>query len=167
VTYGGGSDIGCRVSLKVLEYIEENRLWENAARMGARLKGALEDLMRENPKIVKEVRGLGLMVGIEYCHEFIGPMMSEALGRHGVWAAYSGNAPQVMRFMPPITVNDQEMDEIIAAIRAAVKDMKSLLPVAMVAAKIPGVLSLLNNERVQVAMFGFLRRIEELTGRSR
>jgi len=167
VTYGGGSDIGCRVSLKVLEYIEENRLWENAARMGARLKGALEDLMRENPKIVKEVRGLGLMVGIEYCHEFIGPMMSEALGRHGVWAAYSGNAPQVMRFMPPITVNDREMDEIIAAIRAAVKDMKSLLPVAMVAAKIPGVLSLLNNQKVQVAMFGFLRRIEELTGKSR
>ncbi len=167
VTYTGGSDIGCRVSLKVLEYIEENRLWENAARMGARLKAALEDIMRENPKIIKEVRGLGLMVGLEYCHEFMGPMMSEALGRHGVWAAYSGNAPQVMRFMPPITVNDAEMDEIIAAIRAAVKDMKSLLPVAMLAAKIPGVLSLLNNERVQVAMFAFMRRLEDLTGKSK
>jgi len=167
VSCGGGSDIACRVSLKVLEFIEEHRLWENAARMGARLKGALEDLMRENPKIVKEVRGLGLMVGIEYCHEFMGPMMSEALGRHNIWAAYSGNAPQVMRFMVPITVNDQEMDEIIAAIRAAVKDMKSLLPVALLAAKIPGVLKLLNSEKVQVATFGFLRRIEELTGKKR
>ncbi len=166
-TYTGASDIGCRVSLKVLEYIEQNGLCENAAKMGARLKGALEELMRENPKIIREVRGLGLMVGIEYCHEFMGPMMSEALGRHGVWAAYSGNAPQVMRFMAPITVNDAEMDEIIAAIRAAVKDMKSLLPVAMLAAKIPGVLNLLNNERVQVAIFGFMRRIEDLTHKAK
>ena len=166
-TYTGGSDIGCRVSLKVLEYIEENHLCDNAARMGARLKSALEDLMHENPKIIKEVRGVGLMVGLEYCHEFMGPMMSEALGRYGVWAAYSGNAPQVMRFMVPITVNDSEMDAIVAAIRSAVDYMKSMLPVALLAAKIPGVLGLLNNERVQVAVFGFIRRIEDLIGKSK
>jgi len=161
VTYGGGSDLGCRVSLTVLEYIEENRLWENAEKMGARLRGALEELREANPKIIKEIRGVGLMVGIEYIHEFMGPMMSDALARHGVFAAYSGNAPQVMRFMAPITINDAEMDALIEAVRGAVKDMKTLLPLALPAAKIPGVLKMLNNERFQTTLFGALRKFED------
>jgi len=159
-TYSGGSDIACHVSLRVLDYLVEHRLWENAERMGARLRGALEELMQQHPKVIKAVRGLGLMIGIEYQHEFMGPMMADALARHGVFAVYSGNAPQVMRFMPPITINDEEMDAVIAAIRAAVSDMRTMLPVARAAARIPGVLSLLNNERVQIGLFGSLRRFE-------
>lgn len=157
----GGTDIACRVSLKVIDYLEKNGLCENAARQGATLKNALMALMRENPKIILEVRGLGLMVGLEYVEEFMGPMMSDALARHGVFAAYSGNAPQVMRFMVPITVTDNEMEQIIAAIQAAVADMKKLLPVALLASKIPGVLKLLNNEKVQITLFYLLRKIED------
>ena len=164
-TYAGGGDLACRVSLKVLDYLEQNRLWENAERQGARLKAALEDLMRANPRIIREVRGVGMMVGVEYLHEFMGPMMSDALARHGVFAAYSGNAPQVMRFMAPITVSDAELDDIIAAIRAAVKDMKTLLPLALLAARVPGVLRLLNNEKMQTALFSWVRRAEDLFSR--
>lgn len=165
VSYAGGTDLGCRVALRVLEYIEETRLWENAAVRGARLKQALEELQAENPRIIRAVRGIGLMVGIEYVHEFMGPMMSDALARHGVFAAYSGNAPQVMRFMAPITVNEAELEEIIAAIRAAVRDMKTLLPLALLAVRVPGVLRLLNNERVQTSMFGLLRTVEDWKSR--
>jgi acetylornithine/succinyldiaminopimelate/putrescine aminotransferase len=159
-THGGGSDIACRVSLKVIEYLIENRVWENAERMGARLKGALEELRSENPRVIKEVRGLGLMVGLEYVHEFMGPMMADALAKRGAFAIYSGNAPQVMRFMVPITINDEEMEELIAAIRAAVKDMRALLPFALLATRIPGALKLLNNEKVQVGLFTFVRKFE-------
>jgi acetylornithine/succinyldiaminopimelate/putrescine aminotransferase len=161
-THCGGSDIACRVSLKVLDYLEEHRLCDNAARQGAKLKEALADLMRNNPKIIREVRGVGLMVGLEYVEEFLGPMMSDALAKHGVFAAYSGNAPQVMRFMVPITVSDAELDDIIAAIRGAVKDMKTLLPLALLAAKIPGVLKLLNNEKIQTNLFTYVRKLEDL-----
>ena len=164
-THSGGTDLACRVSLKVLDCIEGHRLCENAARQGAKLKEALDELRRANPRIIKEVRGVGLMVGLEYVHEFLGPMMSDALAKHGVFAAYSGNAPQVMRFMMPITVSDAELEEIIAAIRAAVRDMKTLLPLAMLAVKIPGVLKLLNNEKVQTVVFNQVRRIEDLFSR--
>ena len=161
-TLGGGSDIACRVSLKVLDYLEEHKLCENAARQGAQLKKALEGLKRVNPKIIREVRGVGLMVGLEYVHEFMGPMMSDALAKHGVFAAYSGNAPQVMRFMVPITVSDTEMDDIIKAITGAVKDMKTLLPLALLAAKVPGVLKMLNNENIQTTTFTYVRKVEDL-----
>ena len=163
-TSTGGSDLGCVVSLKVLEFMEEHTLWENAARMGARLKDALHELMSEHPKIIKDVRGIGLMVGLEYIHEFIGPMMSDALAKQGLFAAYSGNAPQVMRFMVPITANAEDIDRMIVAIRGAVKDMQTLLPLALLSVKIPFVLKALNSERVQTSLFGLIRKLEDLLG---
>ncbi|MFP4501407.1 MAG: aspartate aminotransferase family protein [Candidatus Hydrogenedentota bacterium] len=166
-SYTGGTDLGCRVGLRVIEYIEEQRLCENAGRMGQRLQDALRALTAENPRIIKEVRGVGLMVGIEYVHEFMGPMMSEALARQGVFAAYSGNAPQVMRFMMPIVATEEEIDAVAEAIGAAVAHMKTLLPLALLAARVPGVLPIFNNERVQTWAFGLLRRIEDTFGRNR
>lgn len=158
----GGSNLGCHVSLAVIDYIEKNRLWENAMARGAELKTALERLQRDNPKIIREVRGRGLMIGIEYLHEFMGPMMSDALAQNGVFAAYSGNAPQVMRFMVPIVISEAEMSSVIERIGAAVATMKRLLPFALPAAKIPPVLRLLNNEKVQTTLFSWVRRVEDL-----
>mgnify|MGYP001248370790 CR=1 FL=1 len=158
----GGSDLACRVSLAVLDFIVENKLWEHVEKMGARLHGALRDLQRENPKIIKEVRGRGLMIGIDYLHEFMGPMMADALAQNGVFAAYSGNAPQVMRFMVPLVVTDAEMDHIIAMIRRAVASMKKLLPLMLPAAKFPPLLKLLNSEKVQTSLFSWLRALEDL-----
>ena len=166
-TSTGGSDIGCRVSLAVIDYIEAQGLCENAERQGDALRAALTALMTENPKIIKEVRGIGLMVGIEYIHEFLGPLMSDALAKRGVFAAYSGNAPQVMRFMLPLTVDDDELGQVIAAIRGAVADMKRILPVALIAAKIPPVLKLLNRADVQTRVFGALRQVEDFADRVR
>jgi putrescine aminotransferase len=161
-TTTGGSDIGCRVSLAVLDELVENRLWENAAARGRELKSALEALRVENPRIIREVRGRGLMLGVEYVHEFMGPLMSDALSKQGVFAAYSGNAPQVMRFMLPLTVSEREMQDVIAAIRAAVYSVRWLMPLALPAAKLPGVLPLLNDEMVQIRLFGLLRTVEDM-----
>ncbi len=158
----GGSDIGCRVSLAVLDELVEKRLWENAEARGRELVAALETVKTENPRFIKEVRGLGLMVGVEYVHEFMGPLMSDALSKQGVFAAYSGNAPQVMRFMLPLTVDEQEMRQVIGAIRAAVHSVRWLMPLAMPAAKVPGVLPLLNDEMVQIRLFGLLRTVEDV-----
>jgi hypothetical protein len=124
---------------------------------------ALESLKEENPRIIKEVRGRGLMVGIEYLHEFMGPLMSDALSKQGIWAAYSGNAPQVMRFMLPLTVSEQEMRSVIAGIRAAVDSVRWLMPLALPAVKVPGVLPLLNDEMVQIRLFGLLRTVEDMS----
>jgi acetylornithine/succinyldiaminopimelate/putrescine aminotransferase len=161
----GGSDIACRVSLAALDYIERERLWENAEARGAELRAALEQLMAENPHIIKEVRGRGLMLGVEYLHEFLGPLMSDALSKQGLFAAYSGNAPQVMRFMLPLTVTKEEMTGVISGIRKAVDSIKWLLPIALPAAKIPSVLRLLNDELVQTAVFGWIRAAEDAGAR--
>ncbi len=160
-TSGGGSDIGCRVSRQVLDYIVTNKIWENAEKNGARFKAGLENITRENPTIVKEVRGRGLMIGIEYKYEFIGGLMADNLAKEGIWAAYSGNAPQVMRFQIPTTVTETEVDEILEKIRRAVRAMKPYLVFFMPMAKIPVLRKILDNLKVQLQVFNLVRDLEE------
>ncbi len=161
-TSGGGSDLGCSVSSKVLDYIVENRIWENAAVTGKRFRDGLLDITRENPKIVKEVRGRGLMIGVEYKYEFIGALIADCLAKEGVWAAYSGNAPQVMRFQIPTTATGAEIDELLEKIRAAVMAMKPYLLLMMPLAMIPLLRMVFDNVKVQIVAFNWLRDLEEI-----
>jgi acetylornithine/succinyldiaminopimelate/putrescine aminotransferase len=157
----GGSDLGCMVSMRVLDVVVTNRLWENAASMGNYFKAGLIKLWNDNPRIIKEVRGLGLMIGIEYQYEFVGALMAECLSRQGIWAAFSGNAPQVMRFQLPITVTQEEIEDILEKVRLAVKTLRKYLVVLTPLARIPFIRRMLNNIHMQIFAFNLVRDIEE------
>ncbi|RME93015.1 MAG: aminotransferase class III-fold pyridoxal phosphate-dependent enzyme, partial [Verrucomicrobia bacterium] len=62
----GGSPFVCAGALKVLEIVERDRLDHNAREVGAFLKQELERLRTRHPAVIREVRGLGLMLGIEF-----------------------------------------------------------------------------------------------------
>lgn len=160
-SHSGGSDIGCIVSSAVLDFLTENKVWENAAVVGKRFKEGLTEIWKDNPDVVLEVRGLGLMIGIEYKYEFIGALMADCLARLGVWAVYSGNAPQVMRFQIPITAKMEEVEELLASIRAAMKSMRIYLIFLLPLAKVPIFRMILDNLKVQIASFNIVRDIEE------
>ncbi|HDP24402.1 MAG TPA: aspartate aminotransferase family protein [Deltaproteobacteria bacterium] len=164
-SHAGGSDLGCIVSSAVLDFLVENKVWEHAADVGKRFREGLMEIWRENTDYVKEVRGLGLMIGIEYKYEFLGAIMAECLARQGVWAAYSANAPQVMRFQIPITVTKDEVEEILVRIRAAVRSMRWYVVPLLPMAQIPFIRMLLDNVKIQIATFNIIRDIEELVTR--
>jgi putrescine aminotransferase len=160
-SFSGGSDLACTVSIRVLDFVVTNRLWENAAIMGNYFKTGLIKLWNENPRIIKEVRGLGLMIGIEYQYEFVGAIMSECLSRQGIWAVFSGNAPQVMRFQVPITVTREEIEDILEKIRCALKNLRKYLVVLIPLSRISFIRHLLNNVHMQIIAFNLIRDIEE------
>ena len=108
----------------MLNEIEETGLIEHAARMGELLFGQLRVNAAENPSYIKEVRGLGLMVGVEYVEDSLGPRMSYHLAQHGVLAIYSGNQPSVMRLMPSLVIEEPEVDYLVKAFRAALADLQ-------------------------------------------
>src|SRR3954452_13365606 len=62
----GGTPLGCAVALKVLEVIERDQLAGNARELGAFFVGELRRLIRKFPTVLKEVRGFGLMIGLEF-----------------------------------------------------------------------------------------------------
>ncbi len=160
----GGSDIGCAVGIAVIDYIVKNRIWENAESMGKIIMDELLSIQHENPDIIKEIRGRGLMIGVEYTHEYMGALMADSLARHGIFAVYSGNQPQVMRFMVPITISEQEAKKMLTIIRKAIVTMRMYMPLTKPLSKIPWLKKLLDDIHVQIAVFDIIRYFEDILG---
>ena len=73
----GGSDLGCIVGLATIDYIINNDLPGNAERMGQRFKAGFDRLLKDYPDLLLEVRQKGLMMGLQYTNESIGPTHDE------------------------------------------------------------------------------------------
>ncbi len=112
----GGSDLGCVVGLRVIDYILEHDLPARASRMGERFARGFETLLERYPDILVEVRQLGLMMGLLFSEDSLGPRMSYQLAQNGVMAIFSGNEPSVMRLMPPLTITEEEVDLVLEAL---------------------------------------------------
>jgi putrescine aminotransferase len=121
----GGSDVACAIALEVLAILRETDLVEHAAAMGERLFAGLRSLAAAKPEAIKEIRGRGLMAGIEYAEDSFGPRMSWLLAHRGILAIYSGNRPAVMRLMPALVVGEQEIDLLLGALGEAIDDLLS------------------------------------------
>jgi putrescine aminotransferase len=121
----GGSDVACAVALEVLDVIAETGLVAHAAAMGQRLFDGLYALAARNADLVADVRGLGLMAGVEYVEDSMGPRMSFLLARRGVLAIYSGNQPAVMRLMPSLVIEPDEVDFLLEALALALADLRA------------------------------------------
>jgi len=121
----GGSDLACAVALEVIAVIEETGLVQHAAAMGERLFAGLRAIAAARPEVITEVRGRGLMAGVQYAEDSFGPRMSYHLARHGVLAIYSGNQPSVMRLMPALVIEPEEVDFLLASLERAIGDLVS------------------------------------------
>jgi acetylornithine/succinyldiaminopimelate/putrescine aminotransferase len=121
----GGSDLACAIAMEVLDVLEEDGLIENAALQGERLHAGLREISARYPDVIAETRGIGLMAGVQYREDSMGPRMSWQLSRHGVLAFYSGNEPAVMRLMPPLVVQADDIDFLLIALDAAIQDLRA------------------------------------------
>ena len=114
------------VSLFVLKTIEEQRLRENAARIGKVLLDGLKEMQSRRPNI-GDVRGQGLMIGIEFVDNVQNkkplPTVRDAIIRNCVrgqklWVLGSG--PSAIRFIPPLIINEEQAHEALRRFEAAV-----------------------------------------------
>ncbi len=149
----GGTDIGCAVAQQVIDFLVKNDVPGNAARMGDYIGGKLLDLQKKHKGLVREVRRKGLMIGLEYEHDMIGPMMSYFLVQNGVFAVYSGNNPKVMRFMPPPVINKEEADRLVAALDRAMSAALRACKLVLAASKVPILNKMITVQEMQVALF--------------
>ena len=112
----GGSDLGCQVALAAISYIEKEKLCENANKMGALFEKGFNRLKSIYPSILTEFRRKGLMMGLQYTAEHIGPRMSFELAKRGVIAVFSANDPRVMRLMPSLVINEKNVQTVLSAL---------------------------------------------------
>lgn len=117
-TYGGNA-IGCAAALATLAVIRDERLLENSTERGGQLLKACRGLQEGHP-VVGDVRGLGLMVGVELrdpprVKAVLGHMLS--VGR--VLAIACGPDERVLRLVPPLVIDAGEVEWAVAALDAA------------------------------------------------
>lgn len=158
VATSGGSDLGCVVGCAVVDYLMKNKIPEHAAEIGEYIGTAFEGLARKHKELVREVRRMGLMIGLEYTHDMMGPLMSMFLGFNGVMAVFSGNNPKVMRFMPPIVIDREQADVLIAAVDRSMAAAKRAAAAVEALSKIPLVDKAINVQELQIALI-FIAKI--------
>src|SRR5213593_3417125 len=117
----GGNPVTSAAALATLRVIQKQRLADNARAMGDRLGAALRDLQRRFP-IIGDVRGMGLMQGMELVKENKVPdpqaasRILEETRRRGVLIGKGGLWGNVLRVAPPLTVTEAQIDELTAAL---------------------------------------------------
>ena len=102
----GGNPLACAASLATLDIIEREALPARAAVLGSH---ALERLRAVESPLIREVRGLGLLIGIEL-KKRVQPYL-EALCDRGILALPAG--PNVLRLLPPLVITDAQLDQAI------------------------------------------------------
>jgi len=118
-TYGahgttfGGNPVACAAGVVVLDEIMEGGMMENAKTIGAYLKEQLYELKEEFSDLIADVRGLGLMLGIELTQDG-NPFVQKALDHH-VLINCTHNV--VLRFLPPLIITQREADLLVKVLR--------------------------------------------------
>ena len=113
-TYGG-NPVACAAALATIDVIQEELL-ENTVRVGQRLLGGLEDIARRHPAIV-DVRGLGLMIGVEFDTAEHADAVEETAFHSGVLTLRAGDS--TIRLSPPLVLNERQADVALSLFAAA------------------------------------------------
>ena len=126
----GGTPLACAVALKILSVIEQEKLDDQARKLGDWMKNELQRLAINYPSVIKNARGLGFMLGLELAEKIPAFAASEKsaaiqftnrLHAAGVLVIPAGR--QVIRLLPPLNLKPQEAGEGISKIEELVKSL--------------------------------------------
>jgi 4-aminobutyrate aminotransferase len=127
-TYGGGSAISSAAALATVHVMQDEKLPENAAKMGNYLMGRLRDLQRDHP-CIGDVRGRGLMVGVEFTTSDGQPdkhsakaVLAACIERRLLLLS-CGSYENVIRWIPPLIVNESQLDDAVAIFKTALESV--------------------------------------------
>ena len=117
----GGNQLACMAGLATLKYIEDEDLLRRSSETGAYFKAGLEKIMQEYPEVITQVRGRGMMIGVELSKEGAGGMLMSLMIEKKIIVAYTLNNPKVIRIEPPLIMPADVVDHVLEEFRDAVK----------------------------------------------
>lgn len=110
----GGNPLAATAALAALDVIEMEKLPQRAERVGNYLLDKLENLQAQHAQYLKDVRGLGLFIGLEFASDDIGNLLYELFFEEGVLVASILANPQIIRLEPPLIIEESVVDDFIA-----------------------------------------------------
>ena len=104
----GGNPLSCAAGTATLQALTQDGLIENAEKMGRRLREGLERL-KEKHRIIREIRGKGLMIGVELKFQ-VKDIILDGI-KNGVLILYSGR--NILRFLPPLVISEDDITKVL------------------------------------------------------
>lgn len=123
----GGNNVACAAGLATIAVVEEEGLVERSRTMGKLFKDGLAAVGEANSDLIKEVRGRGLMIGLEFQMDEVGELVVAQMLKRGLCVAYTLNNPRVLRFEPPLIINEQQIAWAVDTFAEALAETKELL----------------------------------------
>jgi predicted acetylornithine/succinylornithine family transaminase len=117
----GGTPLGCAVGMKIFDVIERENLAGNAREIGDFLLRELQTIQQRFPKVVKVVRGLGSMIGIEFQPPFNAVEIVKELHQRNLLTVPAGNS--VARLLPALNLSRGEAEKGLRIIEKLVVDL--------------------------------------------
>ncbi|MDH3279385.1 MAG: acetylornithine/succinylornithine family transaminase [Nitrosopumilus sp.] len=113
----GGNPLSCAAGTAALKALTEDGLVENSEKMGKIFREGLEKL-KENHNMIREIRGKGLMIGIEMKFEVKDILMG--LMKKGVLMLYSGR--NILRILPPLMISEEDITKVLHALDSVLSE---------------------------------------------
>jgi ornithine--oxo-acid transaminase len=109
----GGNPLGSAVGIAALEVIEEENLIENSREMGQYILDYLEEVPKKN---IRDIRGKGLLIGVELKHELGGARrFAEVLQKRGILVKETHE--HILRLAPPLIIDKETVDWMLPILR--------------------------------------------------
>jgi len=105
--------LGCGIALEVINIIDDENLIEKSRTTGEYFKNRLESLKEKYPDKICDVRGRGLILALEFSKQINGNLINKELFDRGLVVGFKLN---VIRLLPPLTIKNSDVDELIEAI---------------------------------------------------
>jgi ornithine--oxo-acid transaminase len=121
-TYGGNA-LACAVTMKSLEVLIKEGMAENSAKMGEYLMNFMKKTLVS--KKIKDVRGRGLFIGLEFEEGDIAYQFSKLLLKNGLIA--KPTQKNIIRFSPPLVISKNEMEEAFSIIQESWDKLKTFM----------------------------------------
>jgi 4-aminobutyrate aminotransferase-like enzyme/Ser/Thr protein kinase RdoA (MazF antagonist) len=109
----GGNPVAASAALAVLDVLEDERLPERAAAVGERLRTAIAGLGKRD---VVEVRGTGLLAGVQLSRSELAGRVADELREHGILVGLTGKHEDVLKIRPPLVFGDEHADLLVSAL---------------------------------------------------
>jgi 4-aminobutyrate aminotransferase len=117
----GGNPVACAAALATLDVLDETGGYRRAEQLGARIVERLRAELGHHPA-VRDIRGIGLMVGVELADKATTDAVCAACLDRGVIVLSCGPDENVLRLVPPLTIADDEVDHGLDVLVAAISE---------------------------------------------
>jgi putrescine aminotransferase len=121
----GGSDLGCAVTSKMLDIQSKPEFLAHVKAIGTSFGKGLMELKQEFPDLITDVRGRGLMWGVEYTSEMDSLLLMLHIIYEGVLLNYCGNKKNTHIIMPPLIATQSDIEIILAKIREGISKYRN------------------------------------------